>query len=294
MTLSHAVSGAAEDQAVTAASVTVTIDEDDEVGVSINPTALTVIEGQSTAYTVVLTTQPSADVSVTISGHFGSDVSLGGPTLSAETLTFTPATWNVAQTVTVTADQDADAAADPAVTLSHTVRGASEYAAVSAGDIPSVTVSIDEDDAAGVSINPTALTVVEGQSNAYTVVLTTQPTSDVTVTISGHSGSDVSLGGPTLSAETLTFTSVNWNQPQTVTVTAGNVTADAEVILGPRVQRRGLRLVNRRRASHRPGVGAEPVDYPGRCNGVGADAERARGRQQHLRSGAGRGAPPAT
>ena len=221
MTLSHAVSGAVEYAAVSAGdipSVTVTIDEDDAAGVSVNPTALTVVEGQSNAYTVVLTTQPSAAVIVTISGHSGSDVSLGGHTLSAETLTFTPDNWNQPQAVTVSADQDDDAAADPVVTLSHAVSGAVEYAAVSAEDIPSVTVTIDEDDAAGVSVDPTALTVVEGQSNAYTVVLDSEPTSNVIVTISGHAGTDLSLSGPSLSAnDELTFTSANWNQPQSVT-----------------------------------------------------------------------------
>ena len=210
VTLAHAVSGAGEYASVTAASVKVSITEKDTAGVTVNPTALTVVEGSTASYTVVLDTQPSADVSVTISGHTGSDLNL-----SAETLTFTSVNWNIAQTVTVSADQDDDAAADPAVTLSHAVSGASEYAAVSAGDIPSVTVTIDEDDEAGVSIDPTTLTVLEGQSNAYTVVLTTQPSADVSVTISGHTGSDLNL-----SAETLTFTPVNWNVAQTVTVSA--------------------------------------------------------------------------
>ena len=235
VTLSHAVSGAVEYAAVSAEDipgVTVTIEEDDAARVSIDPTALTVVEGQSNAYTVVLTTQPSADVTVTVTGHAGTDLSLSGQTLTNDELTFTPDNWNQPQTVTVSAGQDDDAAADAAVILSHAVSGAVEYAAVSAGDIPGVTVTIDEDDAAGVSVDPTALTVVEGQSNAYTVVLTTQPSADVTVTVTGHAGTDLSLSGQTLTNDELTFTPDNWNQPQTVTVTAGNVTADAEVILG--------------------------------------------------------------
>ena len=225
VTLSHAASGAVEYAAISAGdipSVTVTIDEDDEAGVSVNPTALTVVEGSTASYTVVLDTQPSADVTVTISGHSGSDLNL-----SAETLTFTPDNWNVAQTVTVSAAQDEDAAADPTVTLSHAVNGTGEYAAVSAEDIPSVTVTIDEDDEAGVSVNPTALTVVEGSTASYTVVLDTQPSAEVTVTISGHTGSDLNL-----SAETLTFTSVNWNQAQTVRVSADQ---DADAAADPAV-----------------------------------------------------------
>ena len=201
-------------------SATVTITDDDMAGVSIDPTELSVDEGGNSSYTVVLDTQPSADVTVAVSGHAGTDLSLSGQTLTNDELTFTPVNWNAAQSVTVTAGQDDDAAADAAVTLSHAVSGAVEYAAISAEDIPSVTVTIDEDDEAGVSVNPTTLTVLEGSTASYTVVLTTQPSADVSVTISGHSGSDVSLGGPTLSAETLTFTPVNWNIAQTVTVSA--------------------------------------------------------------------------
>ena len=76
------------------------------------------------------------------------------------------------------------------MTLSHTVSGAAEYAGVSAGDIDSVTVTIEEDDAARVSINPDCPNR-DRRRNAtgasYAVVLDTQPTADVTVTISGHS-----------------------------------------------------------------------------------------------------------
>ena len=235
VTLAHAVAGAEEYEAITAESVTVTIDEDDAARVSIDPTTLTVPEGGDNSYTVVLDTQPSADVTVAVSGHAGTDITVSGTTLNSNNeFIFTPVNWNVAQTVTVTAGQDDDAAADAAVTLSHAVSGAVEYAAVSAEDIPSVTVTIDEDDAAGVSVNPTALTVVEGSTASYTVVLDTQPSADVTVAVTGHAGTDLSLSGQTLTNDELTFTPANWNQPQTVTITAGqddDAAADAAVTL---------------------------------------------------------------
>ena len=209
VTLSHTVSGADEYQAVTAESVTVTIDEDDAAAVSIDPNELTVTEGDATgaSYTVVLDTQPSAEVTVTISGHGGTDVSV-----TPSTLTFTSENWGTAQTVTVSAAQDEDAAPDEAVTLSHTVSGTGEYASVTA---ESVTVTIEEDDAARVSIDPTTLTVPEGGDNYYTVVLDTEPSADVTVTISGHDGTDLSV-----TPSSLTFTSDNWGTAQTVTVSA--------------------------------------------------------------------------
>ena len=113
-------------------------------------------------------------MTVTISGHEGSDI-----TLSVDSLTFTAANWDTPQTVTVNAAEDADAAQDETVTLTHAITGAEEYAAVTADDVE---VTITERNTAGVSIDPTELTVAEGDSNSYTVVLTTRcPGADVTV-----------------------------------------------------------------------------------------------------------------
>ena len=70
----------------------------------------------------------------------------------------------------------------------------------------------------GVSVSKTALTVTEeaATGSRYTVVLDSQPTEDVTVTVAGHSGTDV-----TPTPTTLTFTTSNWNRGQKVTVKAG-------------------------------------------------------------------------
>ena len=68
-----------------------------------------------------------------------------------------------------------------------------------------------------------SLTVAEGDTTggSYTVELSHQPTVDVTVTVSGQSSSDLTLGGLS-TTNTLTFTTENWNTAQTVTVTAAN------------------------------------------------------------------------
>ena len=74
-------------------------------GVTVSTTALTVTEQDTTGdgYTVALDTEPTADVAVTVAGHAGTDV-----TPNPATLTFTSTTWSTAQTVTVTAGDDAD------------------------------------------------------------------------------------------------------------------------------------------------------------------------------------------
>ena len=47
------------------------------------------------------------------------------------------------------------------------------------------TVSITDDDAAGVTVSKSALSIDEGGSGTYTVVLSTQPAGDVTITMGG-------------------------------------------------------------------------------------------------------------
>ena len=87
-----------------AGSVSVTVRDDDQnIGVTISKSSLTIEEGASDTYTVVLESQPAGDVTVTISGHADTDVSL-----DKTTLTFTDQDWNAAQTVTVTAVDDSD------------------------------------------------------------------------------------------------------------------------------------------------------------------------------------------
>ena len=190
----------------------VTIIDNDGPGVSISESSLTIAEGNTDTYTVALNSQPMGDVTVTIAGA-GTDLSLDNTTL-----TFTTTTWASAQTVTVTAVDDEIDDDGETVTLTHTVASAddSDYHGISAG---SVAVSITDNDGTGVTVSETALTVTEEDTtgDSYTVVLNTQPTASVTVTVEGFSSSDV-----TANPASLTFTTLNWDTPQTVTVTAAN------------------------------------------------------------------------
>ena len=117
-------------------SAALTIEEDDERGVAVTPISLTVPEGESGTYTVVLTSQPTGTVTVTPSVSGSADV-----TVAPSPLTFTTGDWSTAQTVTVTAAADTDAAADTAV-VSHAVSGG-DYGSVTASDV-AVTVTVNE------------------------------------------------------------------------------------------------------------------------------------------------------
>ena len=81
--------------------------------------------------------------------------------MSQSSLTFTPSNWSSAQTVTVTAAQDADASND-AATVRHAVSGA-DYATVTAASV-TVTVSDDETVSTGVvlSVDPASLSEDDG------------------------------------------------------------------------------------------------------------------------------------
>ncbi len=182
------------------------IDNDIAAAVTVAPTELVVEEGASGAYTVALDAKPTGEVTITVSGMAG-DV-----TVDNSSLKFTVDNWDTEQTVTVSAGQDDDAVADAAVTLTHSASGGG-YDAV---EIDLVEVTITEDDTAGVKVEPTSLTVKEGSSGTYAVALETEPTDEVTITVSGMAG-DV-----TVDKTSLKFTVDSWDTEQTVTVSAAN------------------------------------------------------------------------
>ena len=216
--ITHAVVAARsadEYDAVSIAGVAVTV-TDDDAGATVSETALTVTEGGSATYTVRLDAQPTSNVVIGVTKTGSSDV-----TVSPATLTFSTSNWSTAQTVTVSAAQDADAVND-AASIAHAVdaaRSADEYDAATIG---SVAVTVTDDDDAGATVSETTLTVAEGGSATYTVVLDVQPTSDVVIGVTASGNTDV-----TVSPATLTFTTANWDTAQTVTVAAAD---DADAV----------------------------------------------------------------
>ncbi len=109
--------------------VTLTITEDDTPSITIADSSVTMNEGDTRGYSVYLDTLPSGNVTVTINDPTdNTDV-----TTDPATLTFTPQTWNVPQTVTITAAEDDNAAEDTA-TVTHSVSGA-DYGSVTVDNV---------------------------------------------------------------------------------------------------------------------------------------------------------------
>ena len=106
--------------------------------VSLSAATLSIDEGGSGAYSVVITTEPTATVTIRIAAE-------GDVTTQPNTLRFTASNWNTGQRVTVNAGQDGDAT-DDTVTITHTVTSGSapEYTALTYMAAIQVTV-LDDD-----------------------------------------------------------------------------------------------------------------------------------------------------
>ncbi len=183
-----------------ARSLTVTVIDDDRLSIVATPTTLTVDEGGTATFTVVLSAVPTANLTVSIAS---SDA--GAATAAPATLTFTPGNATTPQTVTVTGVQDADTT-DEAATLTLSATGLSDV---------SVGVAVRDDDALSIVAAPTALSLTEGQSGSFTVRLSAAPAGTVTVALVS-----ADPGAATITPASLVFTPGNGTTPQTVNVTA--------------------------------------------------------------------------
>ena len=133
-------------------------------GVTVSKTALTVTEDDTAgdSYTVVLDSRPTADVTVTVAGHSGTAV-----TPDPTTLTFTSTTWGTAQTVTVTAGDDADTA-NESVSLTHSAASTdTDYGGIT---IAGVAVTVTDNDAADPAV--CAVPSLSGRNVIWTGAMT--------------------------------------------------------------------------------------------------------------------------
>jgi hypothetical protein len=197
--------------AIDPADVEVTNKDDDGAGVAVSPISGRTTEAGGTAtFSVKLTSQPTANVTIPLSS---SDLSEG--TVSPASLTFTPATWNTPQTVTVKGvdDQVDDGDVGYLAVLGPASSTDPSYALLDSGDVPVIN---RDNDRAGIHVSPThGLTTTEaGGTATFTVKLDSQPTANVVI---GLISNDVTEG--TVQPASLTFTAANWQAPQTVTVT---------------------------------------------------------------------------
>ena len=234
----------AEIPSASAGRAEIYIREDDAAGLTVTETASstrTTEAGGTDTFTVALASKPAAAVTVTLSVPAGAqdegELSVGGGAYgSTATLTFAPAAWSAAQTVTVRGKDESAADGDQtwAVTLDPD-SGDAVY-----GGLTSATLSVtnaDDDPAAGLVVVETGGSTVTAEaatsnlkSDSFTVALARKPAADVTVTVSIPAGAQDEgvLADPEkpgigfgTSTRTLTFKADDntWSTAQTVTVT---------------------------------------------------------------------------
>ena len=179
----------------------------------------------------------------------GTEVTLANALTASPSLTFTGHGSNTVQTATVTltpvASRDDGNAIDETITAtlaSDSVLGATGTGTTVSGGVQrhssnnAATLTLEDDEAVpagtpGITLSPAGpLRLLETGTTSYTVVLDAAPTHDVTVTVTksqaGITGTgtgrtpDQNAADP--SSNQLTFTTTNWNQPQTVTVTGAD------------------------------------------------------------------------
>ena len=204
----HTATGGSYDDVT--ATLTAT-EEDNDRGLVFSNRVLTVPEGGKLTYGIKLSAEPSRQILVGVSRTDG-DMDLS---LSPAQLGFTTENYNTYQFVTLTATADIDGANGTA-----TIRHVSpDGQGNNFGPIVEL-VATEVDDDAGLTLSATSLNVSENDSANYTVVLVAKPGGPVTVTIekstSGSQDADLNIKG----TSSLTFTTVNWNTAQAVTVSA--------------------------------------------------------------------------
>jgi len=188
--------------------ITVTVRSDDVAGIGLAPNALTVSEpAQHKSFTITLTSQPTATVTVDLSSSDPGECSVPASVTLDET------NWAQGINVAVSAVDDAVDDDDQLCTIQTTVQSSDpNYAGRAMSNLP---VTVQDDDTAGVTVTPTSLTIAEPNGKKpFTVVLNSAPTAPVTVAFGVSDPSECTT------PPSIGFDASNWNAPVTVQVTA--------------------------------------------------------------------------
>jgi hypothetical protein len=162
----------------------------------------------------VLNSQPTSAVMIPLSVSDDTEAAL-----SVTSVTFTPGNWSTVKQVSVSGvDDNVKDGNQQTKVLTGAVT--SNDAGYSGKNPPDVNITTLDDDSAFVNVlQPTQVETGEAPGSpevTFTVVLTSAPTSSVTIPLSSTHPSEGIIISPA-SAE-LVFDDSNWNQPQTVTV----------------------------------------------------------------------------
>lgn len=179
---------------------TVKVADDDVQTLVVEPTLLTVTEGQTDAFLVRPAFAPAGEMTVSIVSS-----KPAAATSTAQTVTFTAADYETPKRVEIAGVADPDVV-DESVDFALTTAGLPDTA---------VSVTVTDKDTLNISLTTSSLALTEGAgAKTFGVSLTQQPSAPVTVTLTSSDP-----GAATVSPATLTFTAASYATAQTVTVT---------------------------------------------------------------------------
>ena len=204
--------------------VTVTaVNQDNEYGLDVSAVTGQATEGGGTsAFTVALQTQPTADVTVAVASQ---DTSEG--VAAPARLMFTPTTWTMAQPVTVTGQDDdvADGDVAWAVRLT-TTSGDTNYHTLTPEDVTVTTT--DDETLPTVTLAASNMTITEaGGVTTVTATLSGKSSQAVRLTVAATAAAPAVAGDFTQSGTVLTIAAETTTSTGTVTLTAVDNAVDA-------------------------------------------------------------------
>ncbi|MGY8968736.1 MAG: T9SS type B sorting domain-containing protein, partial [Flavobacteriales bacterium] len=165
------------------------------------------------SFEVILTVEPLSNVQINLNANDTSEVGVAAPSF----ITFTPATWNVSQTVTLNQVDEFIVDGDQISLVTASIDAGSDLGFLGLPS-QSVTVTTLDNDVAGITIIvQDNLSSETGDTAEFTVQLDVIPSADVTFDL-GTTNSDEAVPG----VSQVTFTPMNWNIPQTILVNGIN------------------------------------------------------------------------
>ena len=199
---------------VASQTVSITNADNDVASITLIPVDnLTSEAGDIGSFYLVLTAIPTANVDIEVRSLVPSEA-----LPAVNTISFTPANWNVPQLVTVNGINDSPPFSDGSQTVTIVTENVSStdinFASITNANTPKYVVMNQDDDAPGVLISVVDNNFKTSESGSTVTVLfelLSQPAGGATVTIPLSLG--VSSDEMTLSTSTISISSANWNQP---------------------------------------------------------------------------------
>ncbi|MBF0278446.1 MAG: S8 family serine peptidase [SAR324 cluster bacterium] len=163
-------------------------------------------EGETAALTLRLNRQPITNVTVSTVIEDSTEA-----IATPSSLNFTPLNWNQNQTISIAGVDDSEKDGDQPFTLVLSANSSDSGFNKLMSQVNSV--NFDNESPAFLVTPPSIASSEDGSAAEFTVRLSKRPSADVSFSI-GSSGAELGF----ISVDSLTFSSSNWNIPQTVTV----------------------------------------------------------------------------